>query len=94
MPYTANTLVPMGHGNGSSIWHYRTQDPLTGAGSVRLAGYFNAARAQLNLGDVIFVIVTNASNVPTGAGIVLVNDVAGANVDVTDALALTVTDTD
>jgi hypothetical protein len=91
MPYTANTLVLMGHGNGSSIWHYRTQDPLA---SVRLAGYFNAARAQLNLGDVIFVIVTNASNVPTGAGIVLVNDVAGVNVDVTDALALTVTDTD
>jgi hypothetical protein len=109
MPFNIRNLVPCGGnsrraaagtgeatsgiGNGAMmLWLYRTEDATA---TVDTAGYFNGARDQLRAGDVILRCTVNSTGVPQTAGFHLVNDVpATGNVDVADALALTVTDTD
>lgn len=78
----------------AKIWSYRTEDtPAT----VDTSGYFNNASGILTVGDLIYVVQVDAAAVPTSvtaAGFhVVVSNAAGV-VDVEDAEALTLTDTD
>jgi hypothetical protein len=99
MPYDVIGLQPIGGqgkaGNSPQLWSYRTLDAST---VVDTAGYFNPAAGLLRIGDVILVTtVTGTLAVPTGitsAGWHIVNSITAAGVvDVTDPLALVVTDT-
>lgn len=105
MPFILENLVPIGGqerraapgtselaGRGAvCVWVYRTEDATT---VVDAAGYFNGARGHLRSGDVILRVTVNGSGVVQNAGFHVVNDapVSGGNVDVTDTLALTMTD--
>jgi len=87
-----------GLGGAPAIHTYKTNDAIT---AVRVVGYFNAVRNLLQIGDLIYVVVvTNlglANETLTTAGFLVVKDkpAGGAvGIDVTDQLALTVTDTD
>lgn len=97
MPGTVGREAPQGTGEvagrgAMTLWMYRTEDA---AAAVDTAGYFNAARSLLKAGDVILRLTVNSSGVPQTWGFHGVNDVpATGNVDTTDTLALTVTDTD
>jgi len=75
-------------------WHYITADtPAT----VDTVGYFNSAAEILNVGDIVLVVQADSVTAPTtvtAAGHHIVNSNDGAIVDVTDATALSVTDTD
>lgn len=77
------------------LFGYKTDDT---AATVDSANYFNTAFPKLKVGDVILrVTVTNldASNEAVSTvGLHVVNGAGIGAVDVTDALALTVTDTD
>ena len=110
MPFNLRNLVPIGGnsrrapagtgeatsgvGNGAfTLWLYRTEDA---AATVDTAAYFNNARTLLTAGDLIFRLTVNSTGVPQTAGLHIVQSVPAApsNVDVTDTLALTVTNTD
>lgn len=96
-PLMGGRQAPAGSGEAAgrgafTVWLYRTEDA---AAVVDTAGYFNAARSLLTAGDVIWRLTVNTTGVPQTSGFHLVNDVpATGAVDVTDVLALTVTDTD
>lgn len=75
---------------GPRLWGYITEDA---AATVDTAGYFNSALSILNKCDVI-LRVTVASAALSTAGFHIVKDKSATAIDVTDALALTVTDTD
>lgn len=94
MAYDANELALMAHGRNRKLYAYYTTDaPAT----VDTSGYFNAASGMLDIGDVILVVQVDDVAAPgsvTAAGwhLVLSND--GTTVDVSDATAIAVTDTD
>lgn len=94
MAYDRNELVLMAHGRNRKLYAYYTTDaPAT----VDTSGYFNAAAAMLGVGDIVLVVqVDNVASIGsvTAAGwhIVVSND--GTTVDVSDATAIAVTDTD
>ena len=74
------------------LWMYRTADA---AATVDTSGYFNDAARILSVGDWILRTTINASGVPQTNGIHVVQTISAAGVvDVTDALALTATNTD
>ncbi|AFK51888.1 hypothetical protein [Tistrella mobilis] len=87
--YMASGAVVKG---GPMVHSYVSEDPLA---TVRASGYFNDAFGLFNLGDWIFVTTITGGAV-TAAGIMIVNSVNAATrvIDVTDATAMTVTDTD
>jgi len=105
MAYIARNLGPAGSlatpiQNGTAetvpgvprLWMYRTADTAAG---VDTSGYFNDAFRVLSVGDVILRLTINASGVPQTAGLHVVQTISAAGVvDVTDALALTATNTD
>lgn len=62
-------------------------------GEVRMANYFAEVRDLLEIGDVIYVAVTNAGALSTASWLV-VKDKTASIIDTTDQTALTVTDTD
>lgn len=72
------------------LWSYITEDT---AATVDTAGYFNSALSLLNIGDVIMRITVASGALSTG-GFHIVKDKSATAIDVTDALAMTVTDTD
>jgi hypothetical protein len=94
MPFEFPTLQPIGGqartGRAPAIWGYTTTDLIT---AVRVAGYFNPARDMLQIGDLIYVVVTNAGALSTASWVV-VKDKTATAIDVTDQTAITVTDTD
>lgn len=77
-------------GKAPAIWSYTTTDTLA---TVRVAGYFNAIRNMLQIGDRIYVVVTSAGAL-SAAGDLVVKDKSATAVDTTDATSLTITDTD
>jgi len=87
MAYSASGLTRMASGGGHSIWFYDSTEAIT---AVRVSGYFNNAASMLNVGDVIFVLDSDAPAM--SISVVLSND--GSTVDIADGTALTVTDTD
>jgi hypothetical protein len=106
MAFFLNNLVPVGgqnrraapgtgeaNGRGAmALWVYRTEDA---AAVVDTAGYFNGARGLLQQGDIILRLTINSSGVPQTSGMHIVTAApASGNIDVADALALTVTNTD
>jgi hypothetical protein len=105
MPFIRRNLSPIGGQatpivNGSAetvpgcpqVWSYRTADA---AAVVDTSGYFNEVAGSLRVGDWILRTTINASGVPQTNGIHIVQSISAAGVvDVTDALALTATNTD
>jgi len=87
MAYSASGLTRMASGGGHSMWFYDSTEAIT---AVRVSGYFNNAASMLNVGDVIFVLDSDAPAM--SISVVLSND--GSTVDIADGTALTMTDTD
>lgn len=79
-------LVP----GAPSIHTYRSEDATT---VVDAAGYFNAVRQHLQVGDLIYRVTVNSSGVVQNAGFHVVMTKSAAAVDVSDTLATTVTNT-
>ena len=94
MAYDPAELALMAHGRNRKLYAYYTTDtPAT----VDTSGYFNAAAHMLDIGDVMLVVrvddVDSIGSVSAvGWHVVLSND--GTTVDVSDATAIAVTDTD
>lgn len=75
----------------ASIWQYRSQDAVT---LVRGANYITDARIRgMKTGDLVYCIVTNSSDVPTGVQLMIVLTVAATGADLTDGTAITMTNT-
>ena len=95
MAYNAQYLTLMAHGAGQQWWSYRTADA---PAVVDSAGYFGGeAVAMLKVGDLIFVQQVDSPAAPgnvTAAGwhLVLSND--GTTADVSNATAVSTTDSD
>lgn len=104
MPFIARNFAPYG-GNATPIvpgsgeatpgtpqmFGYRTQDAAT---DVDTSGYFNAMANVLRPGDLIYRVTINATGVVQTAGFHTVMTNASGVVNVSDTLALTVTNTD
>lgn len=94
MAFDASGFQPIGGqartGKAPAMWSYITTDAIT---AVRVAGYFNPIRNMLQIGDLIYVVVTSGGALSTASWVVL-KDKSASAVDVTDQTALTVTDTD
>jgi hypothetical protein len=73
------------------IHTYRTQDTHA---TVDTSGYFNQVRSLLSVGDLIYVVVVNGSNVVQTAGWHVVMTKTATAVDVSNVTALTVTNSD
>jgi hypothetical protein len=94
MAYDKDQLALMAHGRNRKQYAYYTTDA---PAAVDTAGYFNAAADMLDIGDVMLVVQVNdvgsiGSVTAAGWHIVVSND--GTVVDVSDATAITTTDTD
>jgi len=87
MAYSASGLTRMAGGGGHNMWFYDSTDAMT---VVRASGYFNDAAGMINVGDVIFVLDSDA---PT-LSVALVLSNTGSVVDISDGTAITVTDSD
>lgn len=87
MAFSAAGLAFLAGANngGPRLWSYKTTDAKA---TVDTSGYFNDASAQLNVGDVIFAVVSN------GYGAFLVNSNSSGTVDVADLVDFNATDTD
>jgi hypothetical protein len=103
MAFTLSTFQPAGGqakaGSGPmttpgapQVFTYRTDDA---AATVDGAGYFNAVRQQLEIGDLIWRVTVNATTgALVSAGWHVVKDKSATAVDVTDVTAAVVDDTD
>lgn len=95
MAYNPKHLTLMAHGAGQQWWSYRTTDT---PAAVDTAGYFTGeAVGMLKVGDLIFVQQVDNADTPTSitaAGWHLVLSIDGTTVDVSNATAVAVTDTD
>lgn len=60
-PFQLKAVANMGN---AGLWVYKSNDALA---AVSAAGYFNAARGVLHLGDVIFATEVTGFNTPTEA---------------------------
>ena len=80
---------------GPAIYSFKSE---SAHAAIDAAGFFNAIRNMLSIGDLIYVVVvTNrgASNEALStAGFHVVKDKSASAVDVTDVTVLTVTDSD
>ncbi len=94
MAFTKDTFGPIGgqsrRGKQPQMFSYKTEDS---AATVDSAGYFNEVLNMLEVNDVILRVTTSSGAFST-AGFHVVKDKSATAVDVTDALALTTTDTD
>lgn len=87
MAFAASGLAFLAGANNSGprLWSYYTTDAKA---TVDTSGYFNDMSAQLNVGDIIFAIVSN------GYGAFLVSANSGGVVDVSDLVDFNAADTD
>ena len=79
----------MATGNGFTLWHYTTADTIA---TVNTAGYFNDASHLMNVGDLIEAYTSTGGTAVMSRCLVLSN--AAGVVDISDGVALTLTDTD
>jgi hypothetical protein len=101
MAYKQKNLFKIAQmGPTNSLWFYLDEDA-DGAAAVDTAGYFAGvdALAMLRIGDLIIRSTPSgmAKGKPTGIttmGFHIVNANSGTQIDVADALAITVADTD
>ncbi len=95
MAFTSASFQPIGGqskaGNAPQIWSYTTADLAT---DVDTSGYFNSIASLLKVGDVILRVTTSAGAVSTAGWHVVRSISAAGVVDVADANALAVTNTD
>lgn len=91
MAYSHPGLQRVGPSNSDAptFWTYSTTDTQA---TINTAGYFNAAAADLTVGDVILVFTDTGGTPQPGFFWVNAND--GTTVDVADGLMLGTTDTD
>lgn len=81
-------------GKSACLWGYRTADLTT---VIDTAGYFNDASNLLAIGDLIYAVTVDDADNPTSvttAGLFVVLSNAAGVVDVSNATAMTLTDTD
>lgn len=79
-------------GAGFSLWHYTSTDAAT---AVRVAGYITDARTRgMRVGDVVFVVDTDASPITCQLMIVTSIDAITGAGDLSDGVAITATNTD
>lgn len=95
MAFNSTNFQPIGGqakaGNAPQMWSYTTTDS---AATVDTSGYFNSVASLLKVGDLIYRVTTSSGAVSTaGQHVVLTISAAGV-VDVADANALAVTNTD
>ena len=94
MAFLRANFGPLGgqskRGSAPQMWTYKTDDALA---TVDTSGYFDNISDILEVGDTIRVIVP-ISGTPTAGGDHIVMSNAAGVVDVSDAAALTVTDSD
>jgi len=98
MAFDKKHFAPAGNqsarGLAPQMFTYRTADaPAT----LDTAGYFNDVRGLLELGDTILRVSVDNADTPTSvttAGFHVVVNKSATAVDVSDTLALTMTDTD
>lgn len=86
-----NTVSAGKSGAAPSVFSYRTQDA---PAVVDTTGYFNEVRDLLQVGDFIMRASVDAGGNLVTAGLHVVRLKTASTVDVTDTLALTVTNTD
>lgn len=95
MAYNPKHLTLMAHGAGQQWWSYRTADL---PAEVDTAGYFTGeAVGMLKIGDLIFVQQVDNADSPgsvTIGGWHLVRSNDGTTVDLSNATAVTATNTD
>ena len=95
MAFIQGNLSLLASANGFNLWHYKTTDA---AATVDSAGYFTGdAVKMLRLGDLIIRFTLDSLSAPTSvstAGFHIVSSNDGTTVDVNDATAISVTDTD
>ncbi len=89
MAYSASNLTPLATGNGFTLWHYTTTDTIA---TVNTEAYFNDASAIMNVGDIIEAYTSTGGTAVMSRCLVLSN--ASGVVDVSDGVALTLTDSD
>lgn len=88
MAFDINNLTRLCYGNGFTLWHYKSADPIA---TVNTAAYFSGdAVNMMNVRDVVIVVDTNVPS--TNFVSVLSND--GTTVDVSDGTAISETDSD
>lgn len=95
MAFSATGFQPAGGqskaGNSPQMWTYTTTDA---AADIDTSGYFNSVASLLKVGDLIYRVTTSSGSVST-AGLHVVMSISAAGVvNVSDATALTVTNTD
>lgn len=94
MAFNRTNFAPIGgqstRGKAPQLFSYTTEDA---AAAVDTSGYFNDVSGMLEVGDMIHR-VTTSSGTPSAAGIHVVMSNASGVVDVSDATAIAVTDTD
>lgn len=100
MAFTASQLFRVASFGANGLYVYIDKDN-DGAATVDTSGYMNAAFEQLKVGDVILRISASAFNATLGtittvgtSGWHVVVSNSGGVVDLSDTLALTLTDTD
>jgi hypothetical protein len=95
MPFILKNFAPAAATHNSplapAIHTYRTTDTHA---TVDTAGYFNAVRDLLNIGDLIYVVVLTGGGALSTAGFHVVATKTATSVNVTDVTALVVTNTD
>ena len=88
-------VADFGGKTGCALWKYDTLDT---AADVDTADYFLTAIGQLRIGDLIirttWSTAIGAGGTVSTMGFHFVNANTGTSIDVADALAITVTDTD
>ena len=87
MSFTPTTLCRIAHGNGFTIWSYRTTDAQA---DVDTEDYFVNAINQINIGDVIFAI----SDTNTKFAILVCNENDGTTIDFANITNLAAADGD
>jgi hypothetical protein len=94
MAYERSELVLMAHGRNRKLYAYYTTDA---PAAVDTSGYFDGAADMLDVGDLLLVVqVDDVADIGSvsAAGWHVVTSNDGAAVDVSDATALSLTDTD
>tara|TARA_R100001443_G_scaffold116113_2_gene135652 strand:- start:1106 stop:1375 length:270 start_codon:yes stop_codon:yes gene_type:complete len=89
MAYSAANLTSLANGNGFTLWHYTTTDTIA---TVNTEGYFNDAAPVMNVGDIVEAYTSTGGTAVMSRCLVLSN--TGTVVDVSDGVALTLTDSD
>lgn len=94
MALTRASFSPIGgqarRGNAPAVWAYKTEDT---AATVDSSGYFNSLSDILEVGDLIYRVTTSGGNVASAGWHIVLSNAAGV-VDVGDANALSLSDTD